>query len=137
MFVGQGLQVDPVGVLPGVVPLLVLVGRAHPVAVDDRAVEDSDRAPGPAGQHAVQAGGRCGEPVDGLDDIPVGGGGADAEGDRSVGVRVAAAQVDQDPQGLACGGWWPPARADIGTVATDHTVGSSTSRPAVLLGHAR
>jgi hypothetical protein len=74
----------------------MLTGPAHPVSADYRAVEDRDGVPGPGGQHRLQAGDRGGEQVNGLDNVPVGGGCAYAEGDRQMGVRVAAAQMDQD-----------------------------------------
>ena len=68
------------------------IGSTH------RAVEDHESLGG-RGLHRLSEGGcECGQNVDGLGDVPVGGGGAHAEPGDELGIGVTAPQTGQNQQ---------------------------------------
>jgi hypothetical protein len=95
----------------------VFSGGVRPVrgdAVDrqQRAVQEQIRLRRRGADGVGQGGCEGGQEVDGLGDLPVGGGGSDAESGRELGIRVAYPQVGEREQGLAAGAQPSPAGTD-------------------------
>lgn len=82
--------------------------RGDPVGGQQGAVEDDVRLRRRGADRLGQGGREGDEQLDRLDDVPVGGGGADAEPGRKLGVGVPALQVREGEQGLTSWGQTPP-----------------------------
>jgi len=109
MRIGDDLHVHTVlRVLPGVERAV----GGDSVDRQQRSVEDHERFAGRRLHRGGQVRGECGQNVNGLGDVPVGGGGAaDTEPGRELGVGVPAPQVGQRQQGLAAAAQTSPAGA--------------------------
>lgn len=108
MGIGDDLHVHTV--------LLVLPGVERAVGGDlvdrqQRPVGDHERLACRRLHCGSQFRGECDQNVDGLGDVPVGGGGADTEAGCELGIGVPAPQVGQCQQGLVVGAQTPPAGA--------------------------